>query len=219
MRHNHIHLKESIAMWNTPEGARTLEGPEAKLVCKMLEYLEETLKELPEEPVLTRIPKFNALTANQQAALLAEVGEALLCRDVPCPMPTDINESAIAAIYDHILTHIALEIGGCRTGVSSTMWRQWTLNACKDLEDLPDVNCDKLSEWGFLPECLLAGILWDMDYLNDETADMSPDRSAAFKSIFGIHEGYFNGIAPDPRDEDMPIVYARLRALADMRRR
>ena len=59
------------------------------------------------------------------------------------------------------------------------------------------------------------GILWDVDYYNDEHLylDRSPEEAQALRKSTGINENYYLSIAEDIKDEEIESKRAEVRKL------
>ena len=154
-------------MWRTSIGIRTLTGTEAKLFALTLwDFIEES-NIGPDNDYHLGIKAFDNLTYSQKIAVLSEVGNALLREDVACPELTAFNEAAIAAIYQHLLFCIQIEIDEPDFGLN---WRKSTAKACRECEDeeVPNPSCEDMEEWELCVGFLENRILWDADYESDE---------------------------------------------------
>jgi hypothetical protein len=165
------------------------------------------------------IAVFDRQNARAKLALLAEVGWGLLRETPECPKLTAINEAAIATLYQCIRQCVELEIEQESSlmdcGEDPFSWPKLTLAAASD--DAPDglnARCTDEKKWLFVIECLAEQVLWDSDYdVPDRYLDMSPDISMGIKKELGIDNDYFNAIAPDPRESELPGILDTLREL------
>ena len=98
-----------------------------------LRLLLEQLDNDPGWP--TGIPLFDELDYPQKIAVLHDVAKALLMHREPAPRLTALNESAIAAVYEHMLTQIESEIRRRMLAVLKSDFKQDGL----DLPDAPRV--------------------------------------------------------------------------------
>jgi hypothetical protein len=99
-------------MWETPDGFRTLNGPEAVLVHLGVAALLIELDEVAKEGTrLERcVPIFDEFTWQQQWALLARVTHALLRPDIDAPARCAIDDAMVAIIFRQIEAELAHEI-------------------------------------------------------------------------------------------------------------
>lgn len=105
-------------MWHTPDGVRTLTGPEAILVKASVGFMFDRLRvneELGEMSVPFDVAPLDRLTLAQQYAILAEVAGALLLPSLGPLELTAIREATVAAIYRTIYFCIEQEIDAERT--------------------------------------------------------------------------------------------------------
>src|SRR4051794_33363210 len=101
-------------MWWTPVGERVLRGAEWELfrdgLSMVRDLVEESKPTDDPEIGLVGVGAFDQLQPNQKLALLALVGKALKDEGEPMPELTAHTESAVAAVYAHILAMIVMEI-------------------------------------------------------------------------------------------------------------
>ncbi len=103
-------------------------------------------------------------------------------------------------------------------GLDVHRWRRMIL-ACHPPSDdpeyqLPIVSCPDYEEWDLLVQCLEDGLLWDDDWDMPELfLDVDPQLSRARRSKLGIPKDYYTAPAPDPRDDQIPELWSRLRLL------
>jgi len=209
--------------WHTQYGQRILEGHEAALIRASLSTIADQLDEdlnlsNDDVPWDYGVRVFDALPLNSKFALLAEVGWALLRPTETCPRLTAVSEGTVAALFANVEQSIEMEIDMSEEGeVGFTTWRRLTLavfEAGGDTDDLPDVYCEDMSEWSVLVECLADRVLWDADYGDaDRFLDMPPEFAREMRDMFGIDEDYYLVIPPDPRDEELPAIRAKIREL------
>lgn len=200
-------------MWRTPEGTRVLDGLEGELARVGLRTAVELIEAGIDsgEPWVFDVDQFDALTPEQQLALLAEVGQALWNKEVRSPDHSAVNEAAVYVIFRAVLTAVESEIDGASD--SSVPVRQLICDLlsqapwgdAKEGEDDDDFaiapDCGDMSEWEFAIECIADGILWDRDFeLDIFVVDSSPEKADFVKSYLGMEEDYFTSIASDPTD-------------------
>jgi len=218
-------------MWRTSSGNRTLKGHEAALIRASLAYVVDMLEEESlgyADHWGFNIRLFDNLSWQQQLALLADVGEALLHEDIPAPTLSAMNEAAIGALYENVDECLQIEIDSDEPGIGDaldmTYWRRLLLAAFMEHdtsgasrgpeEQLPTANCADIGEWSILLECVQDYVLWDADWLDDDVhMDMDPETSRFVKKSMAIAEDYYTAIAPDPTEADLVKVRARLHTL------
>ena len=202
-------------MWRTPAGTRTLRNLESRVVLRGLEL--ETAIELIELGIAADAPwefevaQFDALTPEQQLALLAEVGRALFYKSVSAPVHTAVNEAGVYAIFRALLLSIQFEIDGESVHDVESRRLVYDLIASDSTADESEngdaggltltPGCCDIAEWEFEVECVADRILWDRDFeLEDSMADSSPEKAQHLKTLMGIDEDYFATISPDPKN-------------------
>ena len=200
-------------MWQTEQGERVLEGPEAKLFSySLLDVLDEVVSE-EDDTFETEVDMFDRLTVGQKVSALSTVANGLLCKEVACVKLTAVLEATVAVVYDHIKTNLTLE---CDEPESSTEWRTLVVKALEsEVVGIPQ-NFDKvdLDEWCGEVDSLRDGILWDEDYkLEDNFIDQSPDDSKRMKKGAGIHPDYFADVINDLTDNEIEITSKALNEL------
>jgi hypothetical protein len=203
-------------MWWTPEGARILQGAEARLITDALGTLVDMVRDDHESLWQFGAPPFDNLQPNQKLALLAEVGRALLHEDQPMPKLAAVLEAAMGAVYETVRVMVDIEIDEPVENRESPSWRERVLAACRErgIEELLDAESEDLDEWDVLVSCLADGVLWDEDWKDNESLlDADPKASQAVKKLLGIDEDYYIAVPPDPIDEEMEGVWATLRNL------
>ena len=218
-------------MWHTPNGDRTLTGAEAVLLRNAVAYLRDTFAEEADplaDPWIWRVPVFDQLIHAQKVALLTVVAQALLCRDVPCPPLTAVNEATIGVLFKAIEQCIAMEVDAQRSGFGKefdvTAWRRMLLaaamvenhdgNPVSDGYIFPLPDCTDAAEWDVLLEVLESTILWDDDWqMDDLFMDVEPRVSRARKRHLGIERDYFTALAPDPTPPELVALDQKLKDL------
>jgi hypothetical protein len=204
-------------MWWTPDGERILQGAEAMLFREALAVLVDMVRDDDEGQQQFGTPPFDKLQPNQKLAVLAEVSSALLQEDRPMPRLTAVREAAVAAVYEAIMIWVEMEIDQAAEGLESPTWRESILAACQErgIDELPDADCEDLSEWELLVYCLSDAVLWDEDWRGSESLlDANPKASQAVKKLLGIDEDYYIAVPPDPTDAEMEGIWETLRDLA-----
>ena len=201
-------------MWRTSEGERTLVGAEAALMREALGTLVDHVRD-DDDGTLWQlgVAPFDSLPRGQKLAVLARVGDALLREDFPPPKVSAVSEGAVAAIYEHLRSMVEMELEGSVDDEEPT-WRQLILHACRECgmrEEMPDQNCEDLEEWNLLIDCLMGGVLWDEDWQDGEHfLDAAPETSRGLKKLLGIDKDYYVDVPPDPSDEEVNQLLARL---------
>lgn len=224
-------------MWRTPEGNRTLRGPEARLVSGALAMMVDDLTAVfdgcLESPADYGIEAFDELSASARLALIHQVARHLLT-PTPDTLPLSAaTEAVVGAVFCQIRDSVELEVELSRSapGAAGTRWRQEVLAAAQqdpapedlgrydylpDVEtlDLPDVSCTDMAEWELLIDSLADRILWDRDYeLAGTFVDLEPRRAESLRRSIGIDDDYFAIIAPDARDDQVPALLDAIRKL------
>jgi hypothetical protein len=203
-------------MWWTPDGERILQGAEARLFREGLAVLVDMVREDDEGHQEFGAPPFDKLQPNQKLAVLAEVSIALLQEDRPMPRLTAVREAAVAAVYEAIMIWVEMEIDQAAEGLESPAWRELILAACRErgIDELPDADCEDLSEWEVLVSALADGVLWDDDWRDSESLlDADPKASRAVKKLLGIDDEYYVAVPPDPSEKEVEGIWATLRDL------
>ena len=203
-------------MWWTPDGERVLQGAEAKLFREALAVIVDMVRDDHAGRWDFSAPPFDKLQPNQKLAVLAEVGSALLQANQPMPRLTAVREAAVGAVYEASMLMVEMEIDQPAEGRESPTWREMVLAACRELgiEDLLDPQSNDLDEWEVLICCLTDGVLWDEDWRDGENLlDADPRAGGEVKKLLGIDEDYYVAVPPDPTDEEMEAILAKLRAL------
>ena len=124
-------------MWRTPENDRTLAGAEGTMVRESVAHMVSMLEE--EAEGLTGhwsfgVPVFDRLSWEQQLALLADVGEALLREDVSAPELSAMNEGAVGAIFGNLRQCLRSETDGYVFGDDEEFWRRLVLAAADEAD-------------------------------------------------------------------------------------
>jgi hypothetical protein len=223
--HGLLHFRFEGIMWRTQTGERVLCGAEARLIQTALGVLVDQIEmdiEFSDQSDFG-VPVFDRLEARQKLALLADVCDHLLRSTEPPPQLTATNESAIAVLYavieDFVRAEVEAEddVRGMPDG-DPFGWRRRLLDAYQeslpDVQDAPTESCRDMEDWIPLIECLQDLVLWDADYLDEGLyADQSPDVGRFLKAQMGVPADYFQAVAPDPADCDLPNIRQRLRSL------
>jgi hypothetical protein len=205
--------------WNLPGENKVLSGAMAELFRASLASVYDMMLEETQgmEPWDFKIPSFDRLSWSQRLALLVEVGESLLRSDVPEPELTAMCEAAVAVVARNVDDQLSIEIDGDFAEEGSPRQFYWrrVVRAVLVEAEVPsphetvlEVTSEELNEWLLVTESYVWGaLLWDEDWLDDDTQDADPRTSALVKNQLGIADGYYSAIAPDPRpDEIIPLV-------------
>ncbi len=214
-------------MWQTSQGARTLEGAEAHLVGEVVHYLLDQILVGIEinEPHRSDVPIFDALQPTQQLVMLAQVAQGLLSSHVdPVPL-TAINEGAIYAVFCELRSLIEIEIDFERLGedpdntirtaaveawLQHNQWNDWD----EDKASIPDPDSMDVDHWAWFVEMVADQILWDRDFdLDGLVADIQPEKADQLKAYLGIEKDYYSTVAPDAKDFDIQQISNQIRAL------
>jgi hypothetical protein len=213
-------------MWRTSSGERTLAGAEATLlresIANMTDSLQDEAEDLADEwPCGVKL--FDELSWQQRLALLERVANALLKSEAPAPELSAVNEATIGAIFALLRRNVVIELDEANDSHMSPefdvyYWRR-LIAACQeppsgDDEFYLEVGDADLDEWEILIECLGDRILWDADWDMPELfLDTEPATSRARRKRLGIERNYFITPAPDPRDKEVPKLFANLHEL------
>jgi len=200
-------------MWHAVGGDRVLRGAEAQVFAEsLLDLIELELTE--EGDYRSGIPVFDSLTYPQKIAALHQAARALFYEAAPKPKPTAVLEGAVGAVFENMSRLLEEEIHGVIRGDMSL--RRLVRRACRDLEveSAPCASSDNIDEWSFCMQCLHDAVLWDSDYLAENTlADLPPERSMDIKQRMGISDEYFRAVAPDPSPKQVAVLLAELNPL------
>jgi hypothetical protein len=213
-------------MWRTSAGERTLAGAEAALlresIADMADSLHDEAEGLADEwPCGVKL--FDELSWQQRLALLERVAKALLEPEVPAPELSTVNEATVGAIFALLRRNIVIELDEANDPHVSTefdvyYWRR-LIAACQEPPGSDDdfhleVESADLDAWETLIECLGDQILWNADWDMPELfLDAEPATSRARRKRLGIERNYFITPAPDPRDKEVPTLFANLHQL------
>lgn len=208
--------------WKTSVGNRCLDGPEADLVRRTVDWMHDEImagSEFDLDPLPYAIPVFDQLSPVQKLAMLETVLRDLLT-PTPTPPPLNaINEGAIAAIYAGMVRWTEIEIDMEDDPSSDPCeWRKKLLAvataACDGEVELPEPSCRDIDEWEFVVDLLRNQVLWDDDYLGAELMlDAQPNDAHSARQMLGIDQDYFVAIPPDPKESEIPAIRKRLHAL------
>ena len=203
-------------MWRTSTGERTLQGAEAILFRQALAIAWDNVEavEFEDDPWLSGVELFDNLQLNQHVALLAMVGESLMCADSPPLELVAVTERAIGAIFQSLEEVIAVEIDLEDELEEPYFYRQLILNCLAGDDDLPEASCSDHVEWHVLIDAVASRILWDADFEDQDIyVDLPPEESAELRQRLGITDEYFTAVAPDPTDAEVDRFRSVLREL------
>ncbi len=200
-------------MWNTPEGPLTLRGSFAQLIRGAIAELVDGLGQDDSDASFheTGVAMFDNLSRSARLALLARVGGALLRDETPPPAKLAVNDATVAAIFGELTKLIvpdAVEL--------DAEWRRLLIDAHRQVgsERVLTLEDQDAETWIEAVEMLRDGILEDLDYLLDDTANRLPETSTTFRQLADIPEDYFAEPAPEPNDEEVSEIVAELCELA-----
>ena len=200
-------------MWHTERGDRVLRGAEAKVFAEgLLDLVESQLS--ADSDFRSGIPVFDTLTYPQKIAVLQQVAEALFREAAPMPELTAVLEGAAGAVIQSVRLLVEGEVQGVTGGDRSL--RMLVNTACRDLgvEQVPNPSSASIDEWAFCVDCLHDAILWDSDYLIEDTfVDLPPEEAEALKKDMGVADEYFLSVAPEPKEDQVAALLADLETL------
>ena len=200
-------------MWHTERGDRVLRGAEAKVFAEgLLDLAESQLS--AHSDFRSGIPVFDTLTYPQKIAVLQQVAEALFREAAPMPELTAVLEGAAGAVIQSVRLLVEGEVQGVTGGDRSL--RMLVNTACRDLgvEHVPNPSSASIDEWAFCVDCLHDAILWDSDYLIEDTfVDLPPEEAQVLKKDMGVADEYFLSVAPEPKADQVAALLAGLEAL------
>jgi hypothetical protein len=200
-------------MWRTSCGERTLEDAEARVFAEVLWNLLDEAYLGGSDDYDLGVNAFDSLTYGQKVSVLSIVGNGLLRKDVPPIELMAVWEGGIAAVFEHLRSLIAVEIDEPELGSN---WRELVVAARREMEreEILDPTCDDLDEWDIEIQELEYCILWDVDYDDaDLYLDQPPEESESLRSMAGISDSYYLGIADDLNDEAIQEKLTQLRKL------
>ena len=132
-------------MWRTSSGDRTFQGTEAKVFAEALwEFIDE-INLGPDNDYILGVNVFDRLTYGQKISALSIVGKGLLTDVPPTPLSA-VLEGTVAAIYQHLMNCITIELDEPELG---STWRKKVVLAREECggEDIPSPDCTELGEW------------------------------------------------------------------------
>lgn len=207
-------------MWRTPKGERTLRGAEAALIRSLIGHVVDEQEQLEDEPWPYGVSLFDDLLLSQKLVLLANVGDALLRDDIPCPPLNAVNEATLGILMRALEQELDFETDtdGERSDEYRTYWRTLTLAAIRELDgddgELPDPSSCEMDDWNILVEVLDSFLLWDDDWERPESVmDADPETARLIKTCLAIDDDYYVAIAPDPTDADVAAARTTLRKI------
>jgi hypothetical protein len=207
-------------MWRTQYGDRILIGAEARVFAEALLNLLDEVTEFDFDDYELGVKCFDTLTFGQKISVLATIGNGLFRKDVPPVELTAVLEGAIAAVFEHLKKKIIIEIDDPEP---DTDWRELVVAARKETEgeesereEIPEPMCTDLDKWETEVEELSDGILWDVDYEDEDLyIDKPPEEAQALKDFMRMRDDYFSAIADDLTDEEAEARIKELRKLCN----
>lgn len=226
-------------MWHTSRGDRTLLGAESALVRRAIDNMVDGLLmhadiDLDDAAIglETGITVYDACSLSQRIGLLHEVAKYLLTETDSAVVLSAPLEATVAAIFVDVRDQVAIEIEFLPQLLESDdqpTWRRMVLDAYRStlapediehpvwveiLDQLPDEDSRNIKQWESLIDSLADAILWDRDFeLADQFLDEEPAQSRERRSLLGISDDYFTGIAPDPRTNELQRVASQTRKI------
>ena len=200
-------------MYSTPKGDRILVGAERRLFEESLGTMVDLLADGDAD---FGVPEFDQFQLGSKFYALHRSGRALLRPDEPVPERVAYLDAAIAAVYQHTLAMVAMEIEG-ETGGPPHFWRKLVCDAARGsdgIEDVPDQAARDEMEWELVVECLMEDVLWDRDFEIEEHLDADPDSASAIKGVMGIPTNYFTAVPVDPPDDQLKLYVDALMGLS-----
>lgn len=200
-------------MYRTPDGERVLGHHEARVFRAMLGLTLSCFEPGPadsgsEDATCFGIPAFDSMTRGQKLWSLRLVARALLLKDEPAPPLVAYAEATVASVFTGAGVLLDME----RTDEGVGPFRGMLVDAIREVDDqVPE--CHE-TDGHFLVECLQDQILWDLDFLETETLDRSPEEAQQFREEMGIQDDYLIAVAEDPLDSEIDAIYAELLTLA-----
>lgn len=105
-------------MWHTSRGRRTLRGAEAELIATAIDmmiddmtiWLDDVEDGIIEGVYESGVPLFDTMTTSQRIGSLYRVAHDLLTDAAPTPEPSAAAEATVAAIFQCVQDHVAIEI-------------------------------------------------------------------------------------------------------------
>jgi hypothetical protein len=217
-------------MWRTTRGERTLVGAEAVLVRKLLAAMYDALETacIPhDEAFESGVDLFDRLSAEQQLAMLAIVGEALLNENAEAPPLTALSEATAAAIFGGLQAMLEAELDADERSFGhlldpATTWRSLVRNSvmATNAQNEPVLQTHSIDweRWNLLVTVVSGRVLGKDDWnLEELVVDSGPEQGAATKGELQITLDYFDSIAPDPTGIELQSVRKQLDALTGLR--
>ncbi len=105
-------------MWHTSRGRRTLRGAEAELIATAIDtmidemtiWIDDVEGGIVEGVYESGVPLFDTMTTSQRIGSLYRVAHDLLTDAAPTPEPSAAAEATVAAIFQCVQDHVAIEI-------------------------------------------------------------------------------------------------------------
>jgi hypothetical protein len=159
---------------------------------------------------------FYRLPEGQQVLVLCQVVEGVLRRSAAAPEHTQVNEAAIAAVFDAVRWLVSEEVeedpnctgGPIRDLVRRVSWKHL------DETSIPCVGEDDLEVWAGTIEEIMDLILWDRDFEDDLTDEMTEAEAEELLAVMRIPPRYF-AEAPRGPEAVASLLEDRIRAMCD----
>lgn len=200
-------------MWQTTYGERTLEGAEAVLFAETLLNMLDGIKRSPFDSYYTGVEIFDRLTLGQKISVLSIVGNGLLRKDVPSIEIMEVVEGTIAAVFEHLINLIGVEIEESESGFG---WREKVIAArmATGGRDITESTCDDLEVWIVEVESLAEVILWDTYYdVEHLYLDYPTKDFKCLKRPAAISGNYYCGVVDDLSEQD---IDGKLKEIRDL---
>ena len=216
-------------MWHTSCGDRTLDGAEAELVRASVGNMVDEIQieaEGLDGHWTYGVQVFDRLSWQQQLAVLADVGEALLRADVAIMPLHAWNEAAVAAIFANMRVCVGCEVTAPPCD-DPDLAREFSW--LRLLHEAGSENCsppqqgteqslpselEEESTWEDIVDDIEGGILWDADYDDaDLYLDASPETRERLEEQMAVGADYFTAVPPDPTEAELPAIWRRLEIL------
>jgi hypothetical protein len=201
-------------VWCTAYGERTLKGAEAILFAETLLDIVDEIRLCRFYNYYTGVEVFDRLTFGQKISVLAIIGNGLLRKDVPCVELTDVVESAIGAVFEHLINLIAVEIAEPEHCYD---WREKVIAARKESarNDILSLTCDDLNEWIIEVGYLIDDILLNAGFSDDLIiyCNLIAEDAKLLRRIVGISDNYYSGTIESLSNEEIDKKIKELREL------
>jgi len=199
--------------WRTPEGERVLQGAEAEMIRRALEY---TIEQIGNDSIHNGdpwefgLPHFDALAYESRIVVMEHVGNGLLTETDSCSRLSALNESGVALLFLMLKEMVSVEID---EPDHAGTWPAKSLVLAAAQECI-DKDCgageSDLDDWEELINLLAERILWDGDFsfvFEEEASDDPPAE------VIPIRDDYYCFTVPEPSEEELRSALRRLREL------